>query len=65
MDEKQLATIFYQDAIRVADEREAPRSAIAAAMLRGAMQVFVDAEGPYAAADWLEREAKTFRRALS
>ncbi len=65
MDEKQLAQIFYKDAIRIADKHEAPRSAIAAAMIRGGMQLFVEAEGADVVAKWLAKEAEAMRRALN
>ena len=65
MDEKTLAMLFYVDAVKFADEHEAPRSAIAAAMIRGAMQLFVEAEGADVVATWLAKEAQAMRQALN
>jgi len=65
MNEKELAQILYNDAIRIADEHEAPRSAIAAAMFRAATQIYIDDAGPIETGAWLMREANAFRDALN
>ena len=63
MDAKTLAALFYEDAVVFADKYQAPRSAVAEAQFRSAMQIFLDSDGPETLAAWLESEAAQFREA--
>lgn len=64
MDNHKLARTVYEDTIDFAERYEAPRSAIAAAQFRSAIQIFMDQDGAESVAAWLEREAKQFREVL-
>ena len=65
MDEKTLAIMFYEFAVTFAEKHDAPRSAIAAAMMRAAFQLFIESEGAARTTDWLKRETKAFENALN
>lgn len=65
MDEKTLALLLYEHGVAMADENEAPRSAIAAAMIRAGMQLYIESEGADRIVAWLQREAKAMRDAIN
>jgi hypothetical protein len=64
MTEIEVAKLFYDQAVRFADNHRAPRTAIAKAQFHASLQIFIDQDGAQNVADWLDREAKRFRDAL-